>query len=74
MPAGTAVGVSVRWFGQAQEREDNRVLALLKDQRGLLSRQLRTEQGLQGCCIEGVRSRGCHEPSEVKRPSNCKIN
>ena len=47
-------------LGQGQQREDDRLLALLEDQRGLLGGQLRTEQGLQGCRIQGVRTRRCH--------------
>ena len=43
-------------LGQAQESEDDGLLALLEDQRGLLGRQLRAEQGLQGSRIQGVRS------------------
>ena len=37
-----------------QKRKDDRFLALLEDERGLLRGQLRTEQGLQGRRIQSV--------------------
>ena len=55
-------------------REDDRVLALPKDQRGLLDRQLRAEDGQQGCKIQGVRTRRRHESTETKRSADCRIN
>ena len=61
-------------LGQVQEREDDRFLTLLKDQRGLLGRQLWTEKGQQGCRIRGIRTRRCHGNSGIKRSADCKIN
>ena len=50
-------------LGQGQKREDDRLLALLKDQRGLLGGQFRTEQGLQSSRIEGLHTLGRHTHS-----------
>ena len=61
-------------LGQGQQREDNSLLALLENQRGLLRRQLRAEQRLQRSRIQGVRTRSCHANSEMKWSSDCKIN
>ena len=52
-------------FGQAQEREDDRVLTLLEDPRRLLGGQMRAEHGLKRggvkCLHARGRHRGCYE-------------
>jgi hypothetical protein len=35
---------------------------------------LRAQEALQSRRIQGVRTRRCHEHSEMKQPSDCKIN
>lgn len=51
-------------FGQSQKREDNRILALLEDERGLLGDQSGTENCLQGSRVEGVHTLGCKDEGD----------
>lgn len=52
----TSLGLG-QLLGQAEKGEDRLVLVLLKNQRRLLGRDLRTEQSLPGCRIRGMRTR-----------------
>ncbi len=74
MRGRTGGGLLSQSLRQAQQREDDGLLTLLVDQFGLLGRQLRPEQGLQGRRIERVRVRPCHASRKTTRSAEGKIN
>ena len=61
-------------LGQSQKREDDCLLALLEDDRGLLGGQSRTQEGLQGNRIESLHTLGCHARSSASQSENGKTD